>query len=182
MPACLSALPSVRCSCLRSASGTCSQRKQAALRRVEQQSRRPFFHFSPISSSSLFLEGNLLLERPIDRWPSLAILLARVSCEPARSSRRPVTFSIFGEVVDSKNTIIIIAMTMDPTLPAGRFPPTPPQTSEEEQTPECRLELPMESYPPVPMYAVAKNGLDQGVLHADGIPQPQQMVSQLRSS
>lgn len=74
-------------------------------------------------------------------------------------------------------------MAIDPTLPAGGFPPTPPQTSEEEKTPERRWEGPMESYPPVPMYAVANNGLNPGVLHADGISQPQQIVSiQLRSS
>lgn len=70
-------------------------------------------------------------------------------------------------------------MTMDPTLPAGGFPPTPPQTSEEK-TPERRLEPPMEPYLPVPMYAVANNGLDRGVLQGDEInphSQPQQAVS-----
>lgn len=73
-------------------------------------------------------------------------------------------------------------MTIASTLPAGGFPPTPPQTSEEENTPERRLEPSMESYPPVPMYAVANNGLNPGVLHADGISQPQQIVSSLLRS
>lgn len=69
-------------------------------------------------------------------------------------------------------------MTMDPTLPAGGFPPTPPQTSEEEKTPDHRLEVPLEPYPPVPMYAI-NNGLDQGALHGNGInphSQPPQVV------
>ncbi|KAJ5380293.1 uncharacterized protein N7496_002721 [Penicillium cataractarum] len=67
---------------------------------------------------------------------------------------------------------------MNPTLPAGGFPPTPPQTSEEEKTPERRMEAPMESYPPVPMYAVT-NGFDQGALHGNEInphSQPQQTL------
>lgn len=67
---------------------------------------------------------------------------------------------------------------MNPTLPAGGFPPTPPQTSEEK-TPERRMEAHMESYPPVPMHAVA-NGFDQGALHGNEInphSQPQQTVS-----
>ncbi|KAJ5454313.1 uncharacterized protein N7458_005269 [Penicillium daleae] len=69
-------------------------------------------------------------------------------------------------------------MTMDPTLPAGGFPPTPPQTSEEEKTPDHRLEVPLEPYPPVPMYAI-NNGLDQGALHGIGInphSQPPQVI------
>jgi hypothetical protein len=76
-------------------------------------------------------------------------------------------------------------MTMDSTLPVGGFPPTPPQTSEEEKTPERRMEPSMESYPPVPMYAIANNGLDQGVFHGNEInphSQPQQVVSNLAPS
>lgn len=68
---------------------------------------------------------------------------------------------------------------MNPTLRAGGFPPTPPQTSEEEKTPERRMKASMESYPPVPMYAVT-NVFDQGVLHGHEISpssQPQQTVS-----
>jgi hypothetical protein len=44
------------------------------------------------------------------------------------------------------------------------------------------MEASMESYPPVPMYAIVDNGLDQGAFHGNEISphsQPQQVVSNL---